>query len=186
MGLVLGSLENKDKIERFLYLLRSTSITPSAKTTKIYIKHHYIEKKDSINYSAANTRVWTSGSNLQQNSASAFFWYDSNEPLSKEILADLKSNGRIGSNCILAHMWVCALVVCIKRFCTGFYFDRPSNNQVKWISKECSDRNLFFCEIPKLCHYETCKNNKLKRVTPKARGLSDCLKSKCSKCKSVR
>jgi hypothetical protein len=60
--------------------------------------------KKNSDYIAPNLRVWTSGSNMQKNSEQSLFWYDTYEPLSKDISADVMSNGLTGFKCLLAHM----------------------------------------------------------------------------------
>ena len=110
MGLVLGSLENREKVEQFQIMLRSLSIKNYLlnKLAIIFngIKNFSIllETKKNSDYTAPNLRVWTSGSNMQKNSEQSLFWYDTYEPLSKDISADVMSSGVTGFKCLQAHM----------------------------------------------------------------------------------
>jgi hypothetical protein len=182
-------MESREKIDQLLNLLRS----PSTDTINRGEKYWKISTgiKQFVDVSSP-IGVWSSGSNLQKNSSHSYFWYDTFEPLSVEITLSLKS-GLKSAKSVVAYMWVppydpwppADLISDLL-----LQFIRSLNNrQIKWETVDFVGRNFFFCEISKLCFYETCLSKEKVPTKGKPRLIADCVtgaSNKCFSCKSVK
>lgn len=141
--------------------LTEYSLQISKTPFKINLLAEILEPKKTMDYSAQNLSIWTSGSNLQKNSGHALFWYDTYEYLSKEITADLPLNGLSGIKCVLAFMWVLSVFNC-RQMPLTWDFNLAGQIATKWSGSARSAATVI-CSFVKSQSSVTTKHAKVTR-----------------------